>query len=92
MKIKHAMNSEHRGSAMKSPNFSMSTDDTITPTLPIVSATTWRNTPEITTSLMVYKVHLFEGSIVMMSYNKITKKKNQTNKQKQNKTKQSNTN
>lgn len=68
MKIKHAMNSEQRGSAMKSPNCSIKTDDTITPTLPIVSATTWRNTPEITTTtLMVYKVHLFEGLTMMMS-------------------------
>lgn len=68
MKIKHAMNSEQRGSAMKSPNCSIKTDDTITPTLPIVSATTWRNTPEITTTtLMVYKVYLFEGLTMMMS-------------------------
>lgn len=43
--IKAAINNEHRGSAIKNPNCSISTEDTITPTLPMVSATTWRNTP-----------------------------------------------
>ena len=47
MKIKLAMNSEQRGSAMYHPNCSMKIEDKITPTLPIVSATTWRKTPAI---------------------------------------------
>jgi len=40
-----AMNKEHTGSAMNNPNLSIRMDETITPTLPSVSATTWRNTP-----------------------------------------------
>ena len=44
-KIMTAMNTEHIGSAMRSPNWSMRSDDTITPTLPRVSAKTWRKTP-----------------------------------------------
>ena len=43
--IKTAINNEHTGSAMNKPNCSMSTDDTMTPTLPKVSATTCRKTP-----------------------------------------------
>lgn len=45
--IIEAMNSEHIGSAMFQPKFSISNDDIITPTLPNVSAKTCRNTPEI---------------------------------------------
>ena len=47
MKIKLAMNSEQRGSAIYQPNCSMKIEDKITPTLPKVSATTWRKTPTI---------------------------------------------
>ncbi len=45
MKIITAINIEQIGSAMRSPNWSMRRDEMITPTLPMVSAKTCRNTP-----------------------------------------------
>ena len=46
MNIRVPINSEQMGSAMNQPNCSIKTDDTITPTLPMASAKTCKNTPE----------------------------------------------
>lgn len=46
-RIMVAMNREQMGSAMFQPKFSINREDIMTPTLPNVSARTWRNTPSI---------------------------------------------
>lgn len=45
MKMRVAMKSEQMGSAINHPNCSTKTEEMMTPTLPIVSAKTCRNTP-----------------------------------------------
>ena len=45
MKMRVAMKREQIGSAISQPNCSTRTEDMITPTLPMVSASTCRNTP-----------------------------------------------
>lgn len=54
MKIRVAISIEQIGSAMYQPKFSISNEDTITPTLPIVSAKTWRKTPENKIKIIIY--------------------------------------
>ena len=45
MRIRRAMKREQIGSAMSQPRYSTRREEIITPTLPSVSANTWRNTP-----------------------------------------------
>ena len=45
MKMRVAMKREQMGSAISQPNCSTRMEEMITPTLPIVSASTCRNTP-----------------------------------------------
>ncbi len=45
MRMRVAMKREQMGSAMSHPRYSMASVEMITPTLPRVSASTWRKTP-----------------------------------------------
>ncbi len=45
MRMSKAMKREQMGSAMSQPRYSMAREEMMTPTLPRVSARTWRKTP-----------------------------------------------